>query len=534
MQGTAQDPNQQVNLFAISTLSTDFVRMPSRNATRDIDGVYYNPAGLTGLKDGFTLQVNNQFLNTTFNMLGYYENINESPSDYSFYPGSYIFPTIYGAFKRNRFVFSFGVFPAIGGGGGSAIANLPSAEYPVADATVISRGLIGLVQDAYGIDDTYDQFKYQYDFDSKGLSFSPGFQVGFSFKLNDYVSFSVAGRYLYYVVQQQGGLKNLEFVNEDQDVTLRPADYYNYVVQSEPGLSDPFSVSLPNPLPDIDLPFSGADILTLVGGLFADLLGDQEVNAIQSSSGITPIIGMNINFNDRWNIGLKYEHKTIINLVTKVKDGKDGAGLYADGKEVRSDLPGFFSAGVTFKPNDRWTIAAGHRLFFNKRANLNGREQYIKSLYKEFDMAVEYKVLPRFFISGGGTYRTVRYEDAYYTDVDYFLPGLTFSGGFKSPISRRVTLKFGFLSTFYIARTYYKDYEFFGGQLALVGIELPEPIAEALSQPLRYDVDGKAFVTSFGVDFWLGSLEQNREDREERIRGLKNKREQRRLDRNSD
>jgi len=49
----AQLKDAQVNLFAIPTLSTSFVRMPSRNASQEIDAVYYNPAGILGLKNGF-------------------------------------------------------------------------------------------------------------------------------------------------------------------------------------------------------------------------------------------------------------------------------------------------------------------------------------------------------------------------------------------------------------------------------------------------------------------------------------------------
>jgi len=524
LQIEAQNPKQQVNLFAIPTMSTSFIRVPARDATQEVDGVYYNPAGLTNLPNGFSLQVNNQFLTTAFNMMAHNESINESPADYSFYPVSYVFPTVFGAYKRNKFAFSFGVFPAVGGGGGTTIANLPSAEFPVADATEVSKLIIQIVEDLYGLENTHTDFKYQYDFDSKGLAFSPGFQVGFAFKINEYVSFSIGGRYIYYIVDQKGGLSNLKYVNESEGVELSPEDYFNYVADVEPGLSDPLSIHLPSPIPDIELPVTGAELLRNTGGLFGDLLGDQQVNATQSSSGITPIIGMNLTFNDRWFIGLKYEHRTYINLVTKVKDGMDGMGLYTEGKEKRADLPGFLSSGILFKPNDKWTFSAGNRLFFNKRANLNGREQYIKSLYKEFALALEYRIIPRVAISGGATFRTVRYDDDYYTEVDYYLPAWTFAGGFELDISRRVSVEAGFLTTLYVDKTYYQDYEFFGGQLALVGAELPEPINNALKKEIRYDVGGKAFVASVGINFWMGSIDQNRKDRKERVDNLKDRR----------
>jgi len=40
--------------------STQYLRLLARNASTDIDAVYYNPAGLTKLADGFHLAVHNE------------------------------------------------------------------------------------------------------------------------------------------------------------------------------------------------------------------------------------------------------------------------------------------------------------------------------------------------------------------------------------------------------------------------------------------------------------------------------------------
>jgi len=40
--------------------SAVFIRMLARNASMDIDAVYYNPAGLTQLKNGFHVAIYNQ------------------------------------------------------------------------------------------------------------------------------------------------------------------------------------------------------------------------------------------------------------------------------------------------------------------------------------------------------------------------------------------------------------------------------------------------------------------------------------------
>jgi len=45
--------------------SAKFTRFLCRDATLGIDGVYYNPAGLNRLKDGFYLSFSNQVINQT-------------------------------------------------------------------------------------------------------------------------------------------------------------------------------------------------------------------------------------------------------------------------------------------------------------------------------------------------------------------------------------------------------------------------------------------------------------------------------------
>jgi long-chain fatty acid transport protein len=45
--------------------SAMYTRMPARDATLGIDAVYYNPAGLTKLTDGFHFSINNQYISQT-------------------------------------------------------------------------------------------------------------------------------------------------------------------------------------------------------------------------------------------------------------------------------------------------------------------------------------------------------------------------------------------------------------------------------------------------------------------------------------
>ena len=83
--------------------SAAYVRMLARDASTGIDAVYFNPAGLTLLKEGFHISISNQTI---------WQN-RKITSDYSFlnnkeYEGKVfapVFPSVYAAYKTGKVVF---------------------------------------------------------------------------------------------------------------------------------------------------------------------------------------------------------------------------------------------------------------------------------------------------------------------------------------------------------------------------------------------------------------------------------------------
>ncbi|MEZ4998009.1 MAG: hypothetical protein R2758_11290 [Bacteroidales bacterium] len=59
-----------------------YTRLQSRNASTGIDAVYYNPAGLTKLSDGFHLSLNNQTIGQTKTVTTTYPYLADSPRDF--------------------------------------------------------------------------------------------------------------------------------------------------------------------------------------------------------------------------------------------------------------------------------------------------------------------------------------------------------------------------------------------------------------------------------------------------------------------
>ena len=88
-------------LLTNTNQSTSYVRMISRLATLEIDGVYYNPAGLTKhLEDGFHASVSNQMILQTRIISNNLDilNTNEHNGD-MFVP---LFPSVYAVYKHSN------------------------------------------------------------------------------------------------------------------------------------------------------------------------------------------------------------------------------------------------------------------------------------------------------------------------------------------------------------------------------------------------------------------------------------------------
>ncbi|MGC9364985.1 MAG: hypothetical protein ACP5FZ_10505, partial [Fidelibacterota bacterium] len=94
--------------------SAAYMRTLNRNASTDVDAVYYNPAGLTKLEEGLHLSLSNQSIWQTKTVTNSYPNLNndEFVGDVS----APLFPNLYLAYKKGNVVISGG-FEPIGGGG---------------------------------------------------------------------------------------------------------------------------------------------------------------------------------------------------------------------------------------------------------------------------------------------------------------------------------------------------------------------------------------------------------------------------------
>ncbi len=485
----AQTLEDQISLFTIPNMSASFVRTTSRDASQEIDAVYANPAALTTLNDGIHIQLNNQFQFIRKDLITNYKELAGGSNTYELNVNNYAFPTLFAAYKKGKFAYSMALFPAMGGGGASSFENLPSAELGIADMNTALSSVAQLYEKTYDLSRNYSNIRYEYDFESSGFAFTPAFQIGTTYQLNQ--SWSAFGglRYVRYISNAKGGSSNIRVVNNEDNSVIDPREYLNELYSNEQEVIDS------KPLVDLlGIEISGKELIDLINLVILELFTTGDTDVKQTGKGFTPILGVQYNWQDKLNIGFKYEHRTRITMNTVVNNDMDADGRYVNGSEIRSDLPGLMSVGIRYKVSDKLELSAGNRVIFYKSADLNGREDLVERNYIELSSAAEYNINKRFLISGGYAYSAMKVEDAYQNAVDYVMPTHTLAIGSKYQVSNSLSVEAGFLNTFYTPQTFNKQYEPFQGKLNL---------PETLDKTIKNKASGHVMLVSIGATLAL-------------------------------
>lgn len=501
-------------LLTNTNQSAQFIRMMSRNASTEIDAVYFNPAGLIKMDDGWHFAVYSQTIfqdkpvDSKFPLLndGYYKGEVKVP----------VFPTAFAVYKMENWAFSLGFGPNAGGGSATYDTGLPSFEIPI---TKVVPGLAGLTQ----INPEMDVSGYSADLSFDGSSVYWGIQLGATYKVND--MFSVYGglRYLPSRNSYQGTIENIQLKVGDQyyaapswlsgasetisgfavqataaanmpqtlnplivdygagDYTLEQLQVNGYIDATQRAGIEGGLQMMGLSQPQID-----AMNLTMIHGAYtqaspefqqkaaqlssvsqtlagtADQLGDKEVDTEQTGAGFTPMIGVNISPIENLNIALKYEMKTALELTNNTT--VDDMGLFPDGAKSRNDIPAILGAGVGYNAG-LVEAQLSYNLYFNKGVNwgLNVRDiaadhdeirpREIDKNGMEIALGLQFNVSEKFAFSLGGMYGDMGIAENYQSDFSYSNPSVTGGAGIAWKINDALTFDAGFSNTYYQDQT---------------------------------------------------------------------------------
>lgn len=385
--------------------SVMYIRLPARNASTLIDAVYYNPAGVMHLENGFHLAIHNQSIwqdKTVINSFPFL--IDDTYIGEARAP---IFPSLFAVYKQDRLAVSFGFGINSGGGSADFATGLPSFEVPISLLPAMLSGM--------GIPTT----RYSADIAFKGMSYFLGFQGNISFSLSDALAVAGGVRYIYAINTYEGYVENIQV--DPQHPLLNPGG----------GL------------------MSAQQFFTMAGfPAYAAMVSDQEVDVEQTGTGITPILGLDISPSDNLNIGIRYEFNTKLELTNDTT--ADDSGLFPDGFTFRNDIPAILSMGIRYAAVPSFRLMVSMTYYFDKNADWEGAEKLVDSNSYDIGVGFEYNVTDSFLISAGYLYTNVSLSEAYQSDFSHELDSHTFGAGGRILLTPNVSLDFGGLYTTYV------------------------------------------------------------------------------------
>ena len=466
--------------------SAQFTRMVSRNASTDMDAVYYNPAGIGQMKNGFYFALNNQSLfqsytttsgfkfNSEFKGLNNQEYIGEMSAP--------LFPTAFAVYKKDKWSVSLGFGPNAGGGSITYDTGLPSFEKPIS--------LLPLSLSSQGLPTT----AYSANLKLKGSSVYWGTQLNGSYSINEVLTVSLGVRMNRAVNNYNGYIKDI-MINPNYAAfgakytgAMVPATEFfadganvlNFLATSSTATSASLtekinSGALPAATPLSALPQfeqikqllgaakidasnmnvgTAAATLSIVAPVFtnnASKLEDNSVNTAdryvdvkQTGLGLTPIVGVNLHF-EKLNIGLKYEYKSFLGLTNHTT--QDFTGFFPDGAKTGGDMPAIIAGGADYQVSDKLKLSGSFTYFLDNKIgwgnNVYGQERTIDKNYLELAFGAEYKLTDQFTISAGYLNSNAGVSEQYLSDFSYVNDANGVGAGFQWKLSDRLTLDAG-------------------------------------------------------------------------------------------
>ena len=520
--------------------SASYVRMLARNASLGIDGVYYNPAGLMKLDNGFHFSLNNQTIFQTKDVVNNYPYLHDNPNaKYTGIVKAPVFPGVYLAYKMDKIAFSFGFNPVGGGGGATYDKGLPSFEMGISDIvpSLASKGI--------------PTSQYSADINFEGTSVFFGYQFGISYQINPNVSVFAGMRTVTAKNTYKGGIKNIMinptypafgaaytggmvlasdfFTSGKNMLNTLAAGATQYVAGLQPivtggggtvllsngtavGLTAAQVAQIQQILGAAGLTpaqigaqtiASAQGMLTLAAPGFtasantmatnAAATKDVEVDAVQKGTGYTPILGVNLTLAEKLNIAIKYEFLTKIELTNETK--VDGSGLFKDGDKTRNDMPALLSLGASYPLTDKLMASVSYNYYFDKTADYGKKiagefvtnKSVIDKNYFELSAGLEYNITDKFLVSAGYLLAKTGVSEAYQSDLSYSLTSNTVGFGGQYKITKGIAINLGGLNTFYSDGKKHFDH--------MLG---------TLVMPVTEDYAKTTWIVSVGLDVKIG------------------------------
>jgi long-subunit fatty acid transport protein len=451
-------PMMAGGLLTNTNSSIAFCRNFARDGVIDIDGVYSNPAGVAFLDKGFHLSFNVQNVYQTRTIVSgiqvpslegtpYYQPFKLNGGDenglktFKGRASVPILPSFQAALNYDKWGFQLG-FSLVGGGGKCTFNDgLASFERQVSliPALLYSQGL------------TSDTPGYSVKSYINGQQYVFGTQFGVSYKFNEHLSVYAGFRFNYLWNKYEGNITDITANIAGTDEPL-----YNYFgSQAETYAQMAFYYKMrATEMTDATQKAqyeamaaqyeAGATKLNETKEQFAD----RYVDCTQEGWGITPIISVDYK-TGRWNFATRLEFTNHLNIENHTK--RDDTGLFADGVNTPSDLPGIWTIGTQCEVLPQWRVMASWHYYFDKDAKMaDNKQELLDGNTQEYLFGTEVDVVKGLTLSAGGQVTSYKLGDgAYLNDMSFVTSSYSLGFGAKFKIAKNASVNIAYFFTDY-------------------------------------------------------------------------------------
>lgn len=496
--------SQAGGLLTNTNQNIAFNRNFARVGAIGIDGVYFNPAGVAFLDQGFHLSLNFQnvyqtrqitsafsipaFANTPYKY-PFTLNGGDKTDGSKFYEGKAsvpILPSFQVAYNKDKWSFQAGF--GLTGGGGKATFNdgLPTFERQIAILPALINQQLPTFSALLGQQET-PATSYSMQSYMSGHQYNFGLQLGVAYKINENLSVFGGARFNYIYNKYEGNITNIS-----ADVNGNSQNLYEYFGSKAKLLTEKAAAlqaqavaaktqadayqaqanAATNPTTKAQLQAAanqyaagaqqasagakmvsaGADKLNSS----KELVKDRYVEVSQRGWGITPILGIDYR-TGKWNFAARYEFTTKFNIENNTK--RDDTQKYENGVNTPNDIPGILALGAQYEILKNLRVMAGYNHYFDKDARMdNNKQRFLKHNTQEFLAGVEWDINPSVTVSAGGQRTLYGLGDGkYLTDLSFVTSSYSFGVGAKIKVAKNAHLNVAYFFTNYSKFT--KNYE---------------------------------------------------------------------------
>ena len=521
-------PLQAGGLLTNTNQSIAFNRNFARVGAIGIDGVYFNPAGVVFLDQGFHLSLNFQNvyqtreITSSFTVPAFQQIpslqpfsqpflLNGAQKDGSkFYKGKAsvpILPSFQVAYNKDRWSFQAGF--GLTGGGGKATFNdgLPSFERQVSLLPALINQQLPAFAQLLGQQET-PATSYSMQSYMSGQQYDFGLQLGVAYKVNEHLSVYGGARFNYIYNKYEGNITDIsanvggnnqnlygyfdakaKALGEKANVlqaqaaaaqTQAAAYQAQANAATDPtvkaqlqGAADQYAAGAKRASEGAKLVRAGADKLNSS----KELVKDRYVDVRQRGWGITPVLGIDYR-SGKWNLAARYEFTTKFNIENDTK--RDDTHHYENGVNTPNDLPGILALGAQYEVLKNLRVMAGYNYYFDKDARMdNNKQRFLKKNTQEFLAGVEWDVTPAVTVSAGGQRTLYGLGDGkYLTDLSFVTSSYSFGFGAKVKVARNIHLNVAYFFTDY--SNFKKEYN---DAITVGSQQVTQPDGTVLTQP---------------------------------------------------